>query len=66
MSNLHQRHQILETLSVLDAEQAEKVLAYMRGILHGETDKASYQKFKREAMREIRQELTRERRRKLS
>jgi hypothetical protein len=64
MTTTNQRNQILETLSVLDQEQAEKVLTYMKGILYGDTDKAVYQKFKREAMREIRQALTRERKRK--
>lgn len=64
MTNANQRNQILETLSVLDQDQAEKVLAYMKGILYGDTDKAEYQKFKREAMRDIRKALTRERKRK--
>jgi hypothetical protein len=64
MINTNQRHQILETLSVMDAEQTEKVLAYMKGILYGEREKPVYQRFKREAMKDIRQALTRERKRK--
>jgi hypothetical protein len=64
MTNTNHRHQILETLNVLDQEQAEKVLTYMKGILYGDTEQAMYQKFKREAMKEIRQALTRERKRK--
>jgi hypothetical protein len=64
MTSTNQRHQILETLSVMDAEQAEKVLAYMKGILYGDREKSVYQRFKREAMKDIRQALTRERKRK--
>ena len=64
MTNTHQRNQILETLNVLDQDQADKVLAYMKGILYGDAKPAEYQKFKREAMRDIRQALTRERKRK--
>jgi hypothetical protein len=64
MTSTNQRNQILETLNVLDQDQAEKVLAYMKGILYGESKPAEYQKFKREAMRDIRQALTRERKRK--
>jgi hypothetical protein len=64
MTTTHQRNQILETLSVLDQEQAEKVLAYMKGILYDDTHKAVYKQFKREAMRDIRQALNIERKRK--
>jgi hypothetical protein len=64
MTTTNQRNQILETLNVLDQEQAEKVLAYMKGIMYGDTEKAVYQKFKRDAMRDIRMALTRERKRK--
>jgi hypothetical protein len=64
MTSTNQRNQILETLNVLDQDQADKVLAYMKGILYGDAKPAEYQKFKREAMRDIRQALTRERKRK--
>jgi hypothetical protein len=64
MTTTNQRNQILETLSVLDQEQAEKVLAYMKGILYDDTRKAVYKQFKREAMRDIRQALNNERKRK--
>lgn len=63
MITTNQRNQILETLNVLDQEQTEKVLAYMKGILYGETSKDVYKRFKREAMRDIRQALTKERKR---
>ena len=61
MTTTNQRNQILETLSVLDQEQAEKVLAYMKGILYDDTRKAVYKQFKREAMKQIRQALQKER-----
>lgn len=64
MTTTNQRNQILETLNVLDQEQTEKVLAYMKNILYSDTDQAVYQKFKREAMRDIRKALTRERKKK--
>lgn len=64
MTTANQRNQILETLNVLDQEQAEKVLAYMKNILYSDTDHAVYRKFKREAMRDIRKALTRERKKK--
>ena len=63
MTTTNQRNQIMETLNVLDQEQAEKVLTYINGILYGDKEKATYQKFKREAMKDIRKALTRERKR---
>lgn len=64
MTNTDQRNQILETLNVLDQDQADKVLSYIKSILYSEPEKATYQKFKREAMKEIRKALVRERKRK--
>jgi hypothetical protein len=57
MSNIHQKHQILESLEALDQVQAEKVLEYIKGLLYTTKDDASYLKFKREAMKEIRQAI---------
>lgn len=64
MKTKTQRTQILETLDVLDQAQTEQVLAYMKQMIQVENDKAVYRKFKREAMREIRDALNRERVRK--
>lgn len=63
MTSSNQRNQILETLEVLDSEQAERVLHYMKGILYADPTKPVYKRFKRDAMREIRQALTKDRNR---
>ena len=57
MTNIHQKHAIVESLDSLDQGQAEKVLEYIKGLLTNHQDEASYQKFKREALKEIRQAL---------
>jgi hypothetical protein len=58
MRNIHHKHQILESLNSMDQAQMESVLKYVKGILEkpasSETD---YERFKRNAMREIRQAL---------
>jgi hypothetical protein len=56
MTNIHQKHQILESIEALDQTQAEQVLAYIQGLV-ARSDEAGYQKLKREAMKEIRQAL---------
>ena len=56
MTSIHQKHEILESIESLDQTQAEQVLAYIKGLV-GSRDEAGYQKLKREAMKEIRQAL---------
>jgi hypothetical protein len=55
----------LESLNALDQTQTEKVLAYIKDMLTP-SDESQYKRNKREAMKEIRQALSRERRLKLS
>jgi len=57
MTSFHQRHQILESLNSLDSTQTEKVLEYIKGLMYTGQDEASYKRFKREAMKEIRSAL---------
>jgi hypothetical protein len=61
MTLFHQRHQILASLDALDQGQTEKVLEYIKTIMHSTKDEASQQRLKREAMKEIRQALGNER-----
>jgi len=56
MTTIHQKHQILESIEALDQTQAEQVLAYIKGLMVPR-DEANYRKLKREAMKEIRQAL---------
>jgi hypothetical protein len=56
MTSNHQKHEILESIESLDQTQAEQVLAYIKGLV-GSRDEVGYQKLKREAMKEIRQAL---------
>jgi hypothetical protein len=58
MITIHQKHQILESLDSLDAEQTEKVLTYIKRMLNLPSGEVSYAQFKREAMNEIRQALS--------
>jgi hypothetical protein len=58
MTNIHQKHQILESIESLDPVQAEKVLEYIKGLLNPSKDGTGYQKLKREALKEIRQALS--------
>lgn len=57
MTLIHQKHQILDSLDSLDPSQAEKVLAYIKGLLYAAPDETSQKQFKREAMKEIRRAL---------
>jgi hypothetical protein len=57
MTTNDQKHQILESLDSLDQGQAEKVLEYIKGLQIPSRAGAEYQKFKREALKEIRQAL---------
>jgi len=56
MTTNDQKHQILESLNSLDQGQTEKVLEYIKGLQLPKAG-AEYQKFKREALKEIRQAL---------
>lgn len=57
MTTATQKLQILESLNALDQSQTEKVLAYIKNMLVTSRDDMQYKRFKREAMREIRQAL---------
>jgi hypothetical protein len=57
MITIHQKHQILESLDSMDAEQTEKVLTYIKRMLNLPSTENSYQHFKRKALNEIRQAL---------
>jgi hypothetical protein len=61
MTSFHQRHQILASLDALDQGQTEKVLEYIRGLQHTRKDDSHHQHMKREAMKEIRLALGRDR-----
>ena len=58
MITLHKKHQILESLDSMDEEQAEQVLTYIKRMLNLPSGEISYAQFKREAMNEIRQALS--------
>ena len=57
MTTINHKHKILASLDALDQAQTEKVLDYIKGLITGSREDASYQKVKREAMKEIRQAL---------
>ncbi|MFN3840637.1 MAG: hypothetical protein ACK4RF_08010 [Cyclobacteriaceae bacterium] len=57
MTTATQKLQILESLNALDQSQTEKVLAYINSMLVASRDESKYRRFKREAMKEIRQAL---------
>ncbi len=57
MTTATQKLQILESLNALDQSQTEKVLAYIKDMLVSSRDESQYKRFKREAMKEIRQAL---------
>jgi tellurite resistance protein len=57
MTTATQKLQILESLNALDQSQSEKVLAYIKDMLVSSRDESTYRRFKREAMKEIRQAL---------
>jgi len=61
MTKLNQKHQILESLDALDQTQTDKVLDYIKAMLTPRKDEAGYESFKKEALREIRQALTKKR-----
>ena len=57
MTNIHHKHQILESLDSLDQAQTEKVLEYIKGLVNPSKEAMGYKRLKREAMKEIRQAL---------
>lgn len=57
MTNFNQKHQIMESLNSLDQGQTEKVLAYIKALVAVPHNEADYKRFKKEALREIRQAL---------
>jgi hypothetical protein len=61
MTNTTQKNRILESLKTLDQVQTEKVLAYIHGLTHTSREDASYQRLKREAMKEIHYALGKDR-----
>jgi hypothetical protein len=48
---------ILQSLDAMDHVQMEEVLQYIKGLLHQPERTKNYQSFKREALKEIRQAL---------
>ena len=54
MSDINQKHKILESLDSLDQAQTEKVLNYIKGMTQPLRNE---QQIKREAMKQIRQAL---------
>jgi tellurite resistance protein len=65
MNSVTKKLQILESLNAMDQTQTEKVLAYITDMLTPKSE-VEYKRNKREAMKEIRQALSTERRLKLS
>jgi hypothetical protein len=61
MTTIDQKHLILESLDSLDQTQTEKVLAYIQGLTYASREDAGYQRLKREAMKEIRLALGKDR-----
>lgn len=58
MTMTYNRLRILESLSSLDTNQAEKVLDYIRKLSVRSRDEEDYRIFKHQAMQEIRLALT--------
>lgn len=54
MTNINQKHKILESLDLLDQSQTEMVLDYIKGMTQPLRNE---QKIKREALKQIRQAL---------
>jgi hypothetical protein len=61
MAQNNQKHEILASLDSLDQTQANKVLEFIKGLLYSSNEE-SYKNLKREAMKEIRQALSKKRR----
>jgi len=65
MTTATKKSQILENLDSLNQNQAEDVLKYIKNLVTSR-DEASYKNFKREALKEIRQALRKNRKVNLS
>lgn len=61
MTSIHQKNQIMKSLDFLDQHQTEKVLAYIRSLAHSRQEEMSHQNLKREALKEIRLALGKDR-----
>jgi hypothetical protein len=59
MTMNYQRLRIMESLSALDALQAEKVLMYIQGLSRRSADEEQHRRLKNQAMKEIRSALGR-------
>jgi hypothetical protein len=57
---------ILQSLDSMDKVQMEEVLNYIKSLLHQPAKPEDHKAFKKEAMKEIRQALRQEKKRKLS
>jgi hypothetical protein len=57
---LSNQNQLLEVFGTLDQQQANQVLAYAKQLISKEEHPTAYKKFKREAMKQIRQALQKE------
>jgi hypothetical protein len=57
---------IVQSLDAMDHVQMEEVLAYIKGLLNQPRRTENYKTFKREAMKEIRQALRKEKRKKVA
>lgn len=58
MATIHQKHQLLESVRGLDAAQAEKVLAYIKGLVQQMPSESHHEKMKKAALKEIRRALS--------
>jgi len=58
MTTIHQRHQIVESISGLDSAQAEKVLMYIKGLVQDPKSETEHEKMKKAALKEIRRALS--------
>ena len=61
MAPNNQKNEILASLDSLDQTQANKVLEFIKGLIYPSNEE-SYKNLKREAMKEIRQALSKKRR----
>lgn len=66
MSTVHQKIRIVESLDSLDQSQADKVLEYIKKLLYTPREEMIYQRFKYEALKEIRKALDTNKEHKLS
>jgi hypothetical protein len=57
---LSNQNQLLEVFGTLDQQQANQVLAYAKQLISKEEHPTAYKQFKREAMKQIRQALQKE------